>query len=49
MKIIYGMEAYLAPDKNAIVANSKGQSIDTTYCVLDLEDYWLFACNRKNY
>ena len=37
MKIIYGMEAYLAPDKNAIVANSKGQSIDTTYCVLDLE------------
>lgn len=37
MKILYGVEAYLAPDKNAIVTNSKGQEIDTTYCVLDLE------------
>ncbi|MDD6796489.1 MAG: DNA polymerase III subunit alpha, partial [Clostridiaceae bacterium] len=37
MKIIYGVEAYLAPDKKPSVANIKGQSIDTTYCVLDLE------------
>lgn len=37
MKILYGMEAYLAPDKKPSVANDKGQSIDTTYCVLDLE------------
>ncbi|AFM39878.1 DNA polymerase III, alpha chain [Desulfosporosinus acidiphilus SJ4] len=37
MKIIYGVEAYLAPDKRPSVTNSKGQSIDTTYCVLDLE------------
>ncbi|PJI08595.1 MULTISPECIES: DNA polymerase III subunit alpha [Clostridium] len=37
MKIIYGMEAYLAPDKKPSVTNIKGQSIDTTYCVLDLE------------
>ncbi|MCM8709844.1 DNA polymerase III subunit alpha [Clostridium sp. SYSU_GA19001] len=37
MKVIYGMEAYLAPDKKPAVTNSKGQSIDTTYCVLDLE------------
>lgn len=37
MKIIYGVEAYLAPDKKSSVINSKGQSIDTTYCVLDLE------------
>ena len=37
MKIIYGVEAYLVPDKPANVSNSKGQSIDTTYCVLDLE------------
>ena len=37
MKIIYGVEAYLAPDKKPSVRNIKGQSIDTTYCVLDLE------------
>lgn len=37
MKVIYGVEAYLAPDRNPSVVNSKGQSIDTTYCVLDLE------------
>ncbi|NLZ48813.1 MAG: DNA polymerase III subunit alpha [Clostridiales bacterium] len=37
MKVIYGVEAYLAPDKKPSVMNSKGQSIDTTYCVLDLE------------
>lgn len=37
MKVIYGVEAYLAPDKKSSVTNPKGQSIDTTYCVLDLE------------
>ncbi|WP_425807618.1 DNA polymerase III subunit alpha [Desulfitobacterium sp. Sab5] len=37
MKIIYGVEAYLAPDKKPSVTNPKGQGIDTTYCVLDLE------------
>ncbi|MBL4938238.1 DNA polymerase III subunit alpha [Clostridium sp. YIM B02515] len=37
MKIIYGVEAYLAPDKKPSVTNPKGQSIDATYCVLDLE------------
>jgi DNA polymerase-3 subunit alpha (Gram-positive type) len=37
MKVIYGVEAYLAPDKKPSVTNCKGQSIDTTYCVLDLE------------
>ena len=37
MKVIYGVEAYLAPDKENSVTNGKGQSIDTTYCVLDLE------------
>ncbi|MDF2949376.1 MAG: polC, partial [Sedimentibacter sp.] len=37
MKVIYGVEAYLAPDKKSTVKNSKGQYIDTTYCVLDLE------------
>ncbi|WP_027626385.1 DNA polymerase III subunit alpha [Clostridium lundense] len=37
MKVIYGVEAYLAPDKKPSITNPKGQSIDTTYCVLDLE------------
>lgn len=37
MKVIYGVEAYLCPDKIPIVCRSKGQDIDTTYCVLDLE------------
>ncbi len=37
IKIIYGVEAYLAPDKVSPISFSKGQSIDTTYCVLDLE------------
>ena len=47
MKVIYGVEAYLAPDKNAIVTNSKGQDIDTTYCVLDLETTGFSAVNEK--
>ncbi len=38
MKVIYGVEAYLAPDKSAIVSFPKKQNIDdATYCVLDLE------------
>ena len=47
MKIIYGVEAYLAPDKNAIVTNPKGQDIDTTYCVLDLETTGFSATTEK--
>ena len=37
IKIIYGVEAYLVPDKTPSVSYPKGQDIDTTYCVLDLE------------
>lgn len=37
MKVLYGVEAYLAPDKKPSVTNPKGQSLHTTYCVLDLE------------
>ena len=37
IKIIYGVEAYLVPDKNPTVFLSKGQSIDGEYCVLDIE------------
>lgn len=47
MKILYGVEAYLAPDKNAVVTNSKGQDIDTTYCVLDLETTGFSAVTEK--
>ena len=37
IKVIYGVEAYLVPDKEACVAFPKGQDIHTTYCVLDIE------------
>ena len=37
MKVIYGVEAYLVPDKIPVVSFPKEQEIDTTYCVLDLE------------
>lgn len=37
MKIIYGVEAYLVPDRVPTISFSKGQEIDTTYCVFDLE------------
>ncbi len=47
MKILYGVEAYLAPDKNPVVENAKKQSIDTTYCVLDLETTGFSAKNEK--
>ena len=47
MKVIYGVEAYLVPDKNEIVTNPKGQDIDTTYCVLDLETTGFSATTEK--
>ena len=38
MKVIYGVEGYLVPDKKAVVTDEKGQTLDdTTYCVFDLE------------
>ena len=38
IKIIYGVEGYLVPDKDPVVTRGKGQTIDdTTYCVFDLE------------
>ena len=37
IKVIYGVEAYFCPDKDPAVVNSKGQDIDTEYCVFDLE------------
>ena len=47
MKVIYGVEAYLAPDKENSVTNPKGQDIDTTYCVLDLETTGFSAVTEK--
>ncbi len=37
IKVIYGVEAYLVPDGQDIVYNSKGQDLDTEYCVFDIE------------
>lgn len=37
LKVIYGVEAYLAPDTVSCISFPKGQDLDTTYCVLDLE------------
>ena len=38
LKVIYGVEAYLAPDRTPVVSFPKEQDIeDATYCVLDLE------------
>ena len=37
MKVIYGVEAYLVPDKTPSVSFPKKQDIDAEYCVLDIE------------
>ena len=47
MKVIYGVEAYLAPDNTKTVYNGKKQSINTTYCVLDLETTGFSATTEK--
>jgi len=36
-KLIYGVEAYLVDDTKAIVTNSRGQRLDDTYVVFDIE------------
>ena len=47
IKVIYGVEAYLAPDNTKSIYNGKGQIIDTTYCVLDLETTGFSATNDR--
>ena len=37
IKVIYGVEAYLVPDGQSSVYNSKNQDINTEYCVFDIE------------
>ena len=48
MKVIYGVEAYLVPDKEKSVKNPKGQILeDATYCVLDLETTGISITTEK--
>ena len=47
LKVLYGVEAYFVPDKNPSVVNYKDQSIDTEYCVLDLETTGLSSRTEK--
>ena len=47
IKIIYGVEGYFCPDKDHCVFGSKGQSIDTEYCVLDLETTGISCFTEK--
>ena len=47
IKIIYGVEAYLVPDNTKSIYDDKGQDIDTTYCVLDLETTGISAISEK--
>lgn len=48
MKVIYGVEAYLVPDKEKSVKNPRGQVIDdATYCVLDLETTGISITTEK--
>ena len=47
IKIIYGVEAYLAPDNTKSIYNGKGQDIDATYCVLDLETTGFSGTNDR--
>ena len=48
IKIIYGMEAYLAPDKKPVVENGKNQNLeDATFCVFDLETTGFSAVTEK--
>ena len=46
-KVIYGVEAYLVDDLKGIVENSKGQSLDDTYIVFDIETTGLSADKNK--
>ncbi len=37
LKIIYGVEGYFVDDLNDLVSNSRGQSLDSSYVVFDIE------------
>ncbi len=46
-KILYGVEAYLVDDLKEIVENSKGQDLEDTYVVFDLETTGFSPVNHK--
>ena len=46
-KVIYGMEGYLADDIKNIVTDSRGQSLDSTFVVFDIETTGLSAVNDR--
>lgn len=46
-KVIYGMEAYLVDDLKGLVENSKGQSLNDTYVVFDLETTGFSASKNR--
>lgn len=46
-KVIYGVEAYLVDDLKNIIENPKGQSLNDTYVVFDLETTGFSPLNNK--
>ena len=46
-KVIYGMEAYLVDDTKGMVVHSRGQSLDDTYVVFDIETTGFSALTCK--
>lgn len=46
-KVIYGVEAYLVDDLKGIVEGSKGQSLNDTYVVFDLETTGFSPVNNR--
>ena len=46
-KVLYGMEGYVVDDNIKAVYNEKGQTIDTTYCILDIETTGFSAINNE--
>ncbi len=46
-KVIYGVEAYLVDDLKNIIENSKGQSLEDTYVVFDLETTGFSPLNNQ--
>ena len=46
-KVIYGVEGYLVDDLKEVVERSRGQSLDSSYVVFDLETTGLSAVNNR--
>lgn len=47
LKVIYGVEGYLMDDASEVVLNPKGQSLDDTFIVFDIETTGLSFKNHK--